>query len=107
MEVSMSLPGTLSKKQTQHKDCCLRQIVFLDKIWVSLHGTIFYSWQDDDARSVKTSKADGIIIHVDTANGFVEEADLTYLSTSRNTDCHGKLNKANFVLLFENQLLRN
>lgn len=43
----------------KEKQEALYQFVFIDETWIFQNGTIGRSWQDDNKRSVKTTKVDG------------------------------------------------
>lgn len=48
-----------------------------------------------------------IILHAGNANGFIEGASLVFSSKTKLEDYHGEMNQQNFLLWFENQLLKN
>lgn len=48
-----------------------------------------------------------IILHAGNEDGFIPGAELIFTSNSKNSDYHGDMNRENFLLWFENQLLRN
>lgn len=48
-----------------------------------------------------------IVLHAGNEEGFIPEAELIFTSNSKNSDYHGDMNRQNFLLWFENQLLCN
>lgn len=94
----------------QEKDAGRYKFVFLDETWIFQHGTIGRSWQDDDKRSVKTTKVDGkryIVLHAGNEDGFIKGAGLIFSSKTKNSDYHGEMNRDNFLHWFQHQLLEN
>ncbi|XP_072402028.1 uncharacterized protein [Diabrotica undecimpunctata] len=88
----------------------LYKFVFIDETWIFQNGSICHSWQDDNKRSVRSIKTDGkryIILHAGNANGFIEGAEAIFSSKSALMDNHGEMNQENFLLWFENQLLKS
>lgn len=47
------------KEYMKEKEESLYQFVFLDETWIFQNGTIGRSWQDENKRSVKSTKVDG------------------------------------------------
>ncbi|KAK4885628.1 hypothetical protein RN001_001899 [Aquatica leii] len=59
--------------------------------------TVGRSWQDDDLKTVKTTKVVGkryIVLHAGNKNGFIPGADLVFSSSTKNSDYHGEMNQA-------------
>lgn len=86
------------------------EFVYLDETWIFQNGTVGRSWQDDDLKTVKTTKVDGkryIVLHAGNKNGFIPGADLVFSSSTKNSDYHGEMNQVNFLNWFENKLLKN
>lgn len=48
-----------------------------------------------------------IILHAGNENGFVDGAKAIFSSRTQLSDYHGEMNHENFLLWFENQLLKN
>lgn len=61
----MELPSVALKRvdflrsYIQEKEEALYKFVFLDETWIFQNGTIGHSWQDNNKRSVKSTKVDG------------------------------------------------
>lgn len=53
------------KSYKQAKEDALYQFVFLDETWIFQNGTIGRSWQNENLRTVKTTKTDGkrFVVH--------------------------------------------
>lgn len=47
------------KEYVREKEESLYQFVFLDETWIFQNGTVGRSWQDNNKRSVKSTKVDG------------------------------------------------
>lgn len=47
------------KAYQQIKEESLFNFVYLDETWIFQNGTLRHSWQDDNKKSVKTTKVDG------------------------------------------------
>ncbi|XP_072398158.1 uncharacterized protein [Diabrotica undecimpunctata] len=77
----MELPNVVCKRvqflrtYKEAKDEGIYQFVFLDETWIFQNGIIGHSWQNENIKSVKTTKTDGkryIILHAGNETGFVE-----------------------------------
>lgn len=48
-----------------------------------------------------------IVLHAGNEKGFIDGAELVFSSSTNQGDYHGEMNKSNFLMWFENQLLKN
>lgn len=93
-------------KQSSHN------IVYLDETWVNQNYTVGKCWTDNSsphATGVRQPTGRGsrlIIVHAETKNGFVKNAELVF-QAKNDCDYHNQMNSKVFEDWFRNQLLPN
>ena len=72
----------------------------MDETWVNAHHTNNYIWVDSDGKGgwkVPSGKGQRlIIVHVGSAEGWVEGADLVFKSKTKSADYHDEMNSEHY-----------
>ena len=84
-------------------------IIYTDETWVNSHHTNDYIWLDKDGTGgwrVPSGKGTRlIVVHAGGVEGWVEGADLVFLSKTNSADYHDEMNTEHYIEWFTEQLL--
>jgi hypothetical protein len=98
------------RQYLRHKRMQLYQPVVLEETWVFSKGGNRKSWQDGSMATTSKKTGDGcryIVLHAGKEDGFVENAELIFKSTTRSGDYHDNMNRKNFENWFKTELIPN
>ena len=88
-----------------------RPIIYTDETWVNAHHTKDYVWVDGDGKGgwkVPIGKGQRlIVVHAGGVEGWVEGADLVFLSKTNSADFYDEMNNQHFMEWLTQQLLPN
>ena len=84
-------------------------IIYTDETWVNAHHTNDYIWLDKDGQGgwkVPSGKGSRLIVlHAGGGEGWVEGADLVFLSKTNSADYHDEMNSEHYIEWLMEQLL--